>query len=293
MPSVQFTAQVLSDLHITDDKNRFYKAKHGRSLFDYLKQEDGPEVLILPGDVAPIQYLAEEQKHDSEFWNELYDWLSSYRKVIYVAGNHEYYSCNPFDKNVTMQTIDQQARNILPSNVEYIGDENRSIVIGRYVFICSTLWAEGSSNPLHALDIKSSLNDFVAIPHFTYEDMVQKFQSNVEWIREELEHFDEQSVYNDLESFPICAAVITHHGPSLQSIHPRFRNSTINGAFCSDLDWIIHKYPFIDYWVHGHTHASEDYLIEQTNVICNPTGYTNWQSEFENEDFDPNKTILI
>lgn len=288
-------AHIVSDIHLTEDKNEFYRSGTGQSVFELLAPEEQDEVstLILPGDLAPIEYLVDQYKKQTEFWAELVNWLHQYEKVIYVAGNHEYYTTRSMSAQMTMDVLDQMLRNILPDHVRYVGRKNETVIIGRYVFLCSTLWANGSPYPQEKEAIVSSLNDFLAIPHFSYDKMREAFNENVRWIRDELQHFADSQTYNQLEGFPVNLAVITHHAPSLKSVHTRYRKSPINGAFASDLDDMIREYPFIDYWVHGHTHDSFHYEINKTEVICNPMGYINWNGTIENESFEPFKTILI
>lgn len=68
--------------------------------------------------------------------------------------------------------------------------------------------------------------------------------------------------------------IVSHHTPSLQSVHERFRHSPYNRSFSNDLDEQIlslEKPPKL--WIHGHTHESFDYFIGETRVICHPRGY--------------------
>jgi Icc-related predicted phosphoesterase len=68
--------------------------------------------------------------------------------------------------------------------------------------------------------------------------------------------------------------VVGHHAPSKASTHPRYLNdTTMNGAYSSDLSEFILDRPQIKLWVHGHTHDSFDYMIGSTRVVCNPRGY--------------------
>ena len=84
--------------------------------------------------------------------------------------------------------------------------------------------------------------------------------------------------------------VLTHHAPSYQSVHPKYRTETTNGAYVNNFDDLILDNPGIKYWSHGHVHSSFDYHIGECRVICNPRGY--FPTEV-NPDFDPNLTIEI
>lgn len=64
--------------------------------------------------------------------------------------------------------------------------------------------------------------------------------------------------------------VVTHHGPSRHSVHPRYGRDPLNGAFVSDLDEQVAQ---ADLWVHGHVHDSFDYRVSGCRVVANPRGY--------------------
>lgn len=80
--------------------------------------------------------------------------------------------------------------------------------------------------------------------------------------------------------------VMTHHCPSMQSVHPKFKKEPafnfVNHYFASDYDYYIEK-SNIKLWVHGHTHEPFDYMIGNCRVVCNPLGYP---FERKVEDYD-------
>lgn len=81
--------------------------------------------------------------------------------------------------------------------------------------------------------------------------------------------------------------VMTHHLPSYRSISSYYVGGRLNSGFASHLDRIV-KQIGADVWIHGHSHARQDYMIGRTRIICNPRGYP-----FEVRDFDPNFVVLI
>ncbi|MCC6610860.1 MAG: metallophosphoesterase family protein [Burkholderiales bacterium] len=64
--------------------------------------------------------------------------------------------------------------------------------------------------------------------------------------------------------------VVTHHGPHPRSVAERFRDSVVNPSFISDLSDLMGAAAL---WIHGHTHASSDYVVNGTRVVANPRGY--------------------
>jgi hypothetical protein len=88
--------------------------------------------------------------------------------------------------------------------------------------------------------------------------------------------------------------VVSHHAPSIQSVHDRYRNDTLSAAFASNLEALIANNG-IALWCHGHTHDSFDYVLPSKNhggtrVVCNPRGYAPHQL---NADFNPGLLIDI
>jgi hypothetical protein len=77
-----------------------------------------------------------------------------------------------------------------------------------------------------------------------------------------------------------ATVVVTHHAPSPRSISTRYFGSSLNPAFASDLTSMIVRYK-PEVWIHGHVHHSVDYVLNETQVVCNPRGYGS-----ENPDFD-------
>jgi len=66
--------------------------------------------------------------------------------------------------------------------------------------------------------------------------------------------------------------VVTHHAPSIRSIHPGDRGDAASAAYASDLEEVMLRHqPAL--WVHGHIHHASDYRFGDTRVVCNPRGY--------------------
>jgi predicted phosphodiesterase len=78
-----------------------------------------------------------------------------------------------------------------------------------------------------------------------------------------------------------ATAVVTHHAPSIRSIHPNFQGDAAAPGFASDLESLIEEHQ-PDYWLHGHTHFSCDYTIGRTRILSRQRGYPG-----ENPDFAP------
>jgi hypothetical protein len=80
--------------------------------------------------------------------------------------------------------------------------------------------------------------------------------------------------------------VVTHFGPSVLSIDPRFGRQPSSASFCNDDDDLI---ALADVWLHGHLHCCHDYRVPcpsggTTRVRCNARGQP---AKGEGARFDP------
>jgi len=68
--------------------------------------------------------------------------------------------------------------------------------------------------------------------------------------------------------------VVTHHLPSFELIHPKYKKSfykDYHSAYASKCDHIIRKAKI---WIYGHTHIGSDVMFEdKVRCICNPYAY--------------------
>ena len=89
------------------------------------------------------------------------------------------------------------------------------------------------------------------------------------------------------EGFDGPTVVVTHHAPHPGSVNRRWKGSSLNPAFASNLSELIELYrPAL--WVHGHMHDSSDYVVRDTRIVANPKGYHN-----ENPAFDPLMVVEV
>lgn len=250
--------QVLSDLHLeacegfgatTDEKIPFLPP--------------GCDVLVLAGDI-----------------HRGYSGMPSFCDldvpVIYVAGNHEYYSAHVNGMSIALA---QCARYF---GIHYL--DSSSVVIDGVRFLGTTLWTDFSlyqGRERESLDAaRSGIYDFSTIRtpsgFLTPEQTVIMHRVAREWLGEQLSTpFDGPTV------------VVTHHAPSALSNEPRFEGSSLTPAFCSELTELA---GLASVWIHGHCHNSSDYDWHGTRVVANPRGYLLSSArplQWENPDFNP------
>ena len=228
------------------------------------------------------------------------------RPVIYLPGNHEFYGRSYVAHRAQMEKVAAQYDNV------HLLDRG-AIVVGDVLFIGATLWTDfeywGKGDIVRRADAMAVaaryMNDFRLIRvaddadgryrRFMPEDSVEIF---------DIEHaFLQNLLQSDLHAlskkFSVDRirkrVVVTHHLPSKGSVHPQYANSELNPAFTSRIDETVGR---ADLWLHGHTHESCDYLVEGENghfarVICNPRGYSRYESDVENFSFDPALVVEI
>jgi len=184
--------------------------------------------------------------------------------IIYVPGNHEFYGSE-------MHAMLAQLRATAKANDVHFLDGDR-IEIDGVRFLGATLWTDFAiygSDP-HTLERAMQLaalgmHDYRIIRFgddrkLAPSDTREIHRTQRAWLAEQL-----------ALPFGGATVVVTHHLPHRQSIHRRYANDSLNPGFASDLADLV-RAP-VSLWIHGHTHESLDYRIDQTRVVCNPRGY--------------------
>ncbi|MCX8050163.1 MAG: metallophosphoesterase [Methylohalobius sp.] len=201
-------------------------------------------------------------------------WLAqSKRPVIYVAGNHEFYS------HEHGSLIAQLERASDKSPVRFL--ENRSCVIDGVRFLGCTLWTDLGGGEEDVTALTDSVNDFHRI-RFDGEPLRPKHclalhQRSKQWLEAELQI-----------PFAGPTVVVTHHAPTFWSWDNR-PHALNRFAYCSDLRELMHRYE-IALWFHGHTHRVWDYRCATTRILCNPRGYCGYKPV---EEFRPDRVVVL
>jgi predicted phosphodiesterase len=216
------------------------------------------DVLVLAGDILCARHLKKNGYIADVYKRFLDDCSVNYQKVLYVFGNHEYYGYN---YEGTHKTIQEH----LPDNFHLL--ENDTVSIEDWNFIGFTLWTDfRNENPLEMMNAQSVMNDYKTIrvgPNYRKlkpNDTLAFHKRSKEYLLNQLQELNEN------------VFVISHMGPSYQSVPQQYKNNA-NGAYVSDLDDLILSHSQIKYWVHGHTHNAFNYMIGDCRVVCNPGGY--------------------
>jgi predicted phosphodiesterase len=267
---------VLSDLHLEFSGNG-----------DFLPPPsavDACDLVVLAGDIhngaLGISWAARTMPH---------------RPVLYVAGNHEFYEAEFF---ATLAAL--RAAAARTGNVRFL---EHDVVFERGVrFIGATLWTDfelfGAQHRAECeAQAQKFITDFrlirrapqvgetdgptngaaqVASPLLLPADAVEMHRRARAFLAAEL-----------AKPHAGPTVVVTHHTPSAASVAERFRTIATSAAFASRLEDLVALHQ-PQLWIHGHTHDSFDYRLQDTRIICNPMGYpSRSRAAKENPAFAP------
>ncbi len=161
-------------------------------------------------------------------------------------------------------------------NVHWLQKAYFDIPLTNIRILGCTLWSR--YDPLYETDIHSYMNDFNfitldGINPVTPDDLLKIHESHREWLRTSLY---ECSTANKR------AVVVTHHLPLYQMIDAKYKSSTVNSAYASQMDSFF-EHPALIAWFCGHSHSTKIYEFvrkDGTVVPClmNCRGY-----EFEKQ----------
>jgi predicted phosphodiesterase len=269
--------RIASDLHLEGFMGRNIETL----CLDFLPKDDrdADSILVLAGDISS------QAEQLLGFLNES---CKRFRKVYYVAGNHEFYKHdydkypkellaainNRFMVHGAFQGLETAFTTV---NYEELEDDKLRFIFG-------PLWGDGGPTLADQGQTGFYLNDFRLITKgvypgthtprkFTVQDMMHEYKKQ----KKEIAHYLNQP-------FDGRTVVITHHLPSRRLVSKRFwpgnGSDGANGGFVGDCDNLIAtKEPWL--WIHGHTHDTIDTELWKTRVVCNPAGYRGeWASPF-------------
>lgn len=238
----------LSDLH--DDHNSKLVGAYD------LPDDVEADVLVIPGDI------------DGRFSRAGLRWLERQRQridlpMIVLPGNH----CH-WRGSVDLEVGRFHDR--MRSDGIHVLDGD-SVVIGGTRFVGGTLWTDyrvyHDDREAAAEAAVRYMNDFKYVRAGSYAFRLRPTHLAAEHDRHR------SAIEQTLRTpFDGPSVVVTHHAPSPRSLNSGKATEALDGAYASDLEYLIRQLE-PDLWLHGHTHAIQDYVIGRTRVVCNPRGY--------------------
>lgn len=202
--------------------------------------------------------------------------LKDWRKpVLFVAGNHEYYTQRPMDAGESAFKAWLAERH---PNVTFLQDE--SITIDGVHFFGGMMWTDFNGADHKAMmEAANGINDYrqIMLPNGQLLKPIDTVAHHTSFVTSLERWFAE-----DLAGKRV---VISHHAPVVNP-NTQYGNSPLMPAFNSlDMVPIIEKYqPAL--WVYGHTHECDDQMVGRTRIISNQRGYPDRAGGFECAGFD-------
>lgn len=255
---------IISDLHLEHQQKitsllQFVNTHKqiGRNGYNLNDKKNLNRILILAGDIG---YPTE-----NNYWLFLEDCSKKYKHVICIPGNHEYYDGEYNNIDQINEIIEKKSKEIMNRTKNFHYLNNSTVTIDGITYIGTTLWSNLDTSKKR--EIVRGLNDFNYIKmklckNFTFDDYIDFHQRDLNWLTTEIN----KNINENNNNF----VVITHHLPSFQLVHSKYRESSINSAFSTNLDNIING----KLWISGHTHTPMTKTINNVPVIVNPFGYT-------------------
>lgn len=275
-----------------------------------LKNEQNADVLILSGDICVAKLI---DKYIPFFEN----CSKEFSNTVYVAGNHEHYG---YDFKYTITDIKKSLAHL--PNVHMLDKETFKFddvtFIGGSLWTdmndCDQLTLFHTKSAMNDYRQIKNSNNMTVRQYPIYERNPlytddgrnggqYKHDENGYYIKIGMKSKEEPSLLQPLDTvedhrkmldyIKIVThmlgentqkfVVVGHHAPTKLSTHPRYQHdTTMNGAYSSDLIDFILERPCIKLWTHGHTHDVFDYMIGTTRVCCNPRGYSGYEKRAEN-----------
>lgn len=238
--------QIISDLHLEHRSNTVHYE-------DFIKPS--ADILALLGDIG--------SPNDAEL-EDFIAWCSQHFKyVLYVPGNHEYYSNDGEPQYLLHEKLHMICQNFM--NVHLL--DNKMFELNDVVFIGSTLWSD--IPPSKDEFLAKYMNDFRLIfvaPH----QRMKPHHTRIEFVKNKA--FIENTIA-EYQGKNKKIVVLTHHAPSLEGTSAPIHNTSDSRyAFASKLS--CHHAPnAIRLWCCGHTHYNFHHFKEGYELISNQVGY--------------------
>ena len=231
--------QIASDLHLE------MRSHHEPELHDFFPVEDR-DVLVLAGDIGTYMNA----------WSFIEQELRR-SPVIYVPGNHEYYSWQ------TREHIDEAWKHKAKQNPDLHYLVAEGVIIGGVRFWGAPWYSDlfGRRDSWYLKFVEGAIMDFDP-----------KFDDFGGWTIER--HLEEHARQTKLlrEEADLVDVVITHWPPTRDAIAPRLKGDGMNSYFVNDREDLVEDIG-AQLWISGHVHDPYRAVVGNTLVIGNPTGY--------------------
>ncbi|KZO94542.1 hypothetical protein CALVIDRAFT_484284 [Calocera viscosa TUFC12733] len=268
--STAFRFQLLSDVHLEHDQGP------GTSKYAY----DFPVVaddLALLGDIG-------NTKDD-----ELFEWfdlqLTRFKRVFYLAGNHEPYGWSLVRLDKSLKRLSDYAKTRSePADgrgVFVYLNRTRYDVSPSLTLLGCTLWS--AIDPEHADAIAKISPDFKFTENFDVAAYDEVHKADLTWLEGAIAAIRTEELHRQI-------VVFTHHAPTFEDTQdPKFKGGFAGSAFSTELTENEWWGAPLKTWCFGHTHWTCDFERKGVRAVSNQRGYPSDGQR----GFDPTKVIEV
>jgi len=182
-------------------------------------------------------------------------------KVHAVCGNHEHYSNT--NRKRTLEETNSTFTEKFPSIIDIDNSLTMIGVNGWYNITDPRLWHGYMNDGRYSVGPE---------PEKAAGAIVRQAQFEAMFVEDMLESFFDRKFI-----------VTTHTAPCTETLDPRYE-----GAFSNEWYWspfmrqvLARHTDKILVWNHGHTHATNDQVVDGVRVVCNPRGYPGENPEWK------------
>ena len=250
------TIQIASDLHIE------YKNDLIPDPLDYITPS--ADVLVLAGDIGSFYKI-------EQLIGFLESLCSYFQVVIYVPGNHEWYTV-PGREPLSWETL-KKRMNHLQNKIPNLKILNSSsIIIGDICFAGCTLWSKPDGQ----------IPSFIVRIH---EVRTKEYNSKH---MEELEYLKNMMLFCQKNSYKLV--VITHYPPTKKVLEGACaKKRKFHSIYASDLDYLLNV-SLVQLWICGHVHKNFDFI---SDLGCRVVGNQKGKEKDRILDYKSNFLITI
>ena len=241
---------IYSDLHLEFNKDL------------KLRVAEGVDIIILAGDIVvgkDVRFIVDlcEQYPD--------------KKIIFVAGNHEFYNSDVIEIQKFYQELSDSIENL-----HFL--DNSFLEIDGVMFHGTTLWtgflAKGEAwKSVGKFESQRNVSDFYTIKvrgsYMSADIMEGLHKQSCQWLQRSLSANKGKT-----------NVVITHWPPLIDCKHPEIESNILDTYFNNDLGELVGNLD-IDLWVYGHNHWSDEFNLYDTRFISNQLGYPREKTGFD------------
>ena len=215
------------------------------------------DLVLLLGDIGTHTHGIEWAASTFSRWKKV-------PKIVYVAGNHEYYGAH-----LGLLSEFRKPKWAL-AGVDFL--ERQVLVYEDVRILGCTLWSgfelNGQEQRTAAMSAaQNGVDDYVQIGArggrcLTAQDTLHLHRTAIRWLDQEL-----------AQPFSGKTIVATHFAPHRNCCAERYVGSSLSPYFVTDESTLMKRHQ-IDLWGHGHTHTNTDFLAENgCRILSNQRGY--------------------